>query len=131
MDSYEEESVAVDDHSVHEQLLALSLAAVQGRELPKTIQLKGLVQQNEVLILIDSGSSNTFINSVLAAKLQGEAVMDQPVNVKVADGALLQCKSHIPALEWHVQECSFISDAKVIPLGHYDMIVNLSNSKRY
>lgn len=53
----------------------------------------GTIQLLEVLILVDSGSSSTFISSCVAEKLKGASLLAEPVNVKVADGGLLQCSS--------------------------------------
>jgi hypothetical protein len=48
-----------------EEVLALSFAAVEGVQGKKTMRLQGLIQNHEVPILVDSGSSNTFIRAEL------------------------------------------------------------------
>jgi hypothetical protein len=60
-------SISSDDE---EELLSLSLSAVQGIQGPKTLKLQGLIQKQEILILVDSGSSSTFISSATATRLQ-------------------------------------------------------------
>ena len=47
------------------------------------------------------------------------------VDVQVANGAILQCTSHIPAAVWSVQGCTFSTDLKLLPLSSYDMILGL------
>ncbi|XP_044956875.1 uncharacterized protein LOC123407740 [Hordeum vulgare subsp. vulgare] len=49
----------------------LSKEALEGAESPMIMCLHGWVQQCEVLMLVDSGSSHSFINSSLAHQLQG------------------------------------------------------------
>jgi len=48
-----------------EQLAALSDQAFNGTMAPKTLQLRGWLGDQEVLLLIDSGSSSSFINKKL------------------------------------------------------------------
>ena len=85
----------------------------------------GTIQHKEVLILVDSGSSCSFISSNLAAKLQGVSSLSAPVTVKVADGGVLQCSSQCVGLQWETQGCTFTSDVKVLHLQHYDMIIGM------
>ncbi|CAN6343657.1 unnamed protein product [Urochloa humidicola] len=83
---------ASEDNS--EQLfLALSEAAVTGAEAPQTMRFQGMIQDKEVSILIDSGSSNTFVSSELAAQLKGVSLLKEPVMVKVANGEKMTCQS--------------------------------------
>ena len=89
------------------QLMSLSLAAVQGTSCPHTIQFRGSIQQHEVLIMLDSGSSNTFVSSALASQLQGLSHLTSPVAVKVADGGLLHYTSYFPVLQWETNGCLF------------------------
>jgi hypothetical protein len=48
----------------------LSLHAMSGQPHPKVIQLRALVQNQALVILVDSGSSHTFLNSAIVEKLQ-------------------------------------------------------------
>jgi hypothetical protein len=60
-----------------------------------------------VLILLDSGCSNTFVSASLAAKLSGLSKLQIPVAVKVADGGILRCDSYFASLQWETNGCSF------------------------
>jgi hypothetical protein len=52
------------------QLFAtISVAAVSGLPTPKTVCLKGSIQNIQIRILVDSGSSHTFISTQLASQL--------------------------------------------------------------
>lgn len=53
-------------------------------------------------ILLDSGSSHSFINTNLAAQLQGVVSLSLSLLVQVADGARLNCDTHFPDLVWSV-----------------------------
>jgi hypothetical protein len=55
----------------HEQLFfTISCEAMSGLEGPCTLTMKGMVQGREALILVDSGSTNTFINKAFVDILQ-------------------------------------------------------------
>jgi len=71
--------------------LTLSEAALTGADAPKTMRFKGSIQGQEVLILIDSGSSNTFVSAAVAEKLSGLSQLSQPLGVLVANGSKMQC----------------------------------------
>jgi hypothetical protein len=100
--------------------VSLSEAAVNGTEAPRSMRLVGTIQGQEVLILVDSGSSHTFISSTLAAQLSGSSVLHSDLWVKVANGATVCCTSQFREAKWEVQGYEFTSDFKVILLQHYD-----------
>jgi hypothetical protein len=47
------------------------------------------------------------------------------VKVQIANGGFLQCSGLFKQLQWSVQELSFSSDMKILPLGHFDMILGM------
>jgi hypothetical protein len=61
----------------------------------------------------------------VADKLEGVFPLPVPIQVKVANGAMLNCHSYIPCGIWSIQEYSFTSDIKVISLEHYDFIIGM------
>lgn len=107
--------------------LAISLAALNGHTTVSTMQFHGTVQGVPAKILLDSGSSHTFVSTDFSSnsKLFGQLHLHVPLSVKIADGQLLNCFSQFPQLEWSVQGCSFHSDAKILPLAHYDLIIGM------
>lgn len=119
-----DEEVASQHHS--EQLFcALSDSAVSGTEGPRTMKFQGSIQGLPILILIDSGSSHTFISSTVASKLSGHSQLPAPIGILVANGNYLQCTTQLLQAEWLVQGCCFQTDMKIIPLSHYDLIVGM------
>jgi hypothetical protein len=95
----EEESVDREDVSLQSDTDAAQLClfvseiAVTGKDSPKSMRLLGQIQGIEILMLVDSGSSNTFISAQLAAKMTGVSQLVQPLSVKVANGLSMQCQS--------------------------------------
>lgn len=65
---------ATEDSAVQGEeadLCSISRAAVEGSIGPRTIRLQGKIQKKEVLMLIDSGSSHSFVSTNFASQLTG------------------------------------------------------------
>jgi hypothetical protein len=71
-----------------EQVCSISMHALIGPAANTTgvIQLQAFIEHREVLLLVDSGSSTSFINSQLAAQMHGAKPLPQACKVNVADG---------------------------------------------
>ena len=87
------------------------------------MRLLGHVEGQEVLILVDSGSVGTFVSEQLAHKLQLSTISCPTAQFIAADGSPMACANRIPKLQWGVQGHLFVSDAGILPLKCYDMIV--------
>jgi hypothetical protein len=124
-----DEAPEVDTDSVEqsdEQLfLTLSVVAVSGSVAPRNMCFWGYLGNQPVRVLLDYGSSHTFISSVVASQVSNLQPMATPLTVQVANGQSLQCSLHILDAQWSIQHCQFTSDIKVLPLSSYDMILGL------
>jgi predicted aspartyl protease len=89
------------------------------------MKMKRKIQAEDVLILIDSGGSHTFVSEKVASKLVGIQALSVPVTVQVANGGQLNCTSYIPSASWSVSGYQFRTDMRVIPLQQYDLIVSM------
>uniref|UniRef100_A0A0A9HL31 Peptidase A2 domain-containing protein n=1 Tax=Arundo donax TaxID=35708 RepID=A0A0A9HL31_ARUDO len=107
------------------------MAAVTGKEAPKTMRVLGTIQGCDILILVDSGSSHTFISDRVVRHLSGVSAMEKSVQVKVADGNILQCYSELKNATWSIQSCTFQSDLKVLSLSCFDMILGMDWLETY
>jgi hypothetical protein len=96
----EEDIVSVSSKS--QLFLALSAHAVNGTEGPKTRRMQGQLQGVQITILVDSGSSHTFISEKLAQQCAGIAPLSTPIGVQVANGSKLTCTSYIPQGMWNM-----------------------------
>jgi hypothetical protein len=103
--------------------LCLSEAAVLGKEVAMPMKLMGRIQSTNIVILLDSGSSHTFISAKVAANLAGISGLPSSLSVKVANGARLSCTQQIQKAVWHIEGIPFTSDLKIIPLDHFDMVL--------
>ncbi|WVZ82304.1 hypothetical protein U9M48_029580 [Paspalum notatum var. saurae] len=109
-----------------EQLfMALSKAAVTGASGPRTMQFSGLIQGISIRILIDSGSTHSFLADSIAIQLSGISPLASAISVQVAGGGLLTCHSELVNASWSIQDVQFLSTLRVLPLQSYDLIVGM------
>nr|XP_034569779.1 uncharacterized protein LOC117834275 [Setaria viridis] len=117
--------ISAAQHQEDHLFLTLSSAAVSGIPAPRTLYLLGMLQGHMIRILVDSGSSHTFISEQLASQLVGIVPVQAPLSVKVANGQQLSCLHHIPDAVWSSNGLDFQSDMKLLPLSAYDVILGI------
>jgi hypothetical protein len=78
------------------------MAAISGTSSPRSMSLWRSLYDQSIHIIIDSGSSHTFVSDKLAAQLSSLIVTTSPLMVQVANGQILVCSSHIPQAQWQV-----------------------------
>jgi hypothetical protein len=66
------------------------------------MQFSGSIEGNDILILLDSGSSHSFISSTIAGKLADVRDLPSIVSVQVADGSSVTCSQEIPTAVWSI-----------------------------
>jgi len=78
-------SEPTSDESSDDEVFSLSQATMVGVQGRKTIKITGLVNSQEILILIDSGSSSSFLSEKTADTLQRALTSAPPIHVTVAN----------------------------------------------
>ena len=76
-------------------------------------------------MLIDSGSSHSFICDHLASLIKPWHLLAQPVKVQVANGEIITCTHELHNQIWGTQGITFCSTFKIIPLKGYDIILGV------
>ena len=108
-----------------ETAMAISKHALTGDKSTKAFQVHAWLQGHEILMLVDSSSSTSFVDAHLAAKLEGVVPLARAGRVKVAGGGELQCRASIPQCKWFSQGHEFVTDMKVLELGTYAAIFGM------
>uniref|UniRef100_A0ACD5XQA4 Uncharacterized protein n=1 Tax=Avena sativa TaxID=4498 RepID=A0ACD5XQA4_AVESA len=109
-----------------ESLMLLSTAACdQTKKSAKSMVLQVQIQGQQLLCLVDSGSSACFIDSEKARLISGRCPLLKPLLVKVAGGAVLQCTEQIPNCTWSSNGHEFTDSFCILPLKSYDGIIGL------
>jgi hypothetical protein len=78
-----EDQCVPEEEDSGDDLVVLSANAAQGTDSTKTVRMVGHVGGKEVIILIDSGSSHTFISEALASRWRDWSPMHTTMQVKV------------------------------------------------
>lgn len=84
-----------DSSDEDEAVFSLSQSAAVGVQGKKTVKLHGIVNSQEILILIDSGSSSSFISESTAHRLHCNITPALNVQVTVASGDKLQSNQQV------------------------------------
>lgn len=105
--------------------MAVSIQAMNDTEGFKTIRLRGHMNGKEVFMLVDSGSSHSFVDDRLAAHISPWQPLPQSVRVKVANGGVISCTHELSQQLWAVQGYTFCTTMKIIPLSGYDVILGM------
>jgi hypothetical protein len=121
--SDDEDSHKEQESDSEEELLSLSYATAEGIQGPKAMRFQGIINNREVLILVDSGSSSTFVSEALVQELKLPTTPISATTVTIADGGELSCDKMVPDLQWWSQGQTFESPAKVLAIKCYDLIL--------
>ena len=89
----------------------------------QTLKLLAQIGKHKVLLLVDSGSIGTFVSEQLVSRLKLKTTACEASTYKAADGGLMLCDQKVTQLPWFIQGHKFVSDAKVLPLKCYDLIL--------
>ncbi|XP_031104476.1 uncharacterized protein LOC116007955 [Ipomoea triloba] len=103
----------------------ISLYAMMGGEGLNTIKLLGAIGRQQLVILVDSGSTHSFLDPKLLTQLRIESERAHPLRVTVANGEQLICDSICKGMKWQVQEEWFEKDFRLLRLGGCDMVLGM------
>jgi hypothetical protein len=107
------------------RILSLSLATTSVKDTPKTIPFLGHIGDIEILVLLDSGSSASFLSSRVASTLPEVRPLYPPLRVQVIDGVQLTCSEQLLDVTWYIGGFPFSSYLKVLSLSNYDLILGM------
>jgi hypothetical protein len=116
--------------SIEEGVLAIFVAAVSGSEENRTIRMWASIHCQQVLVLVDLGSSASFMSEHLARVVKGMQLLQlqTPLRVKVSDGRYLMSKHVISGCQWYCGGVTFQIDFKLSSLDGYDQILGMFSS---
>ncbi|WVZ94744.1 hypothetical protein U9M48_040606 [Paspalum notatum var. saurae] len=98
--------------------MSISVWDANGTFGKQTITLSTFVGSHKVVMLVDSGSSHSFISEQLAE-------LAYPLEVRLANGAELLCSHELPCRSWWIQGHTFKTSFKILPLKCYDIILGM------
>jgi hypothetical protein len=101
----------------------LSLNAISGTTNEECMAVQALLKNQVMLVLVDSGTSTSFVNKQLVDRMGLKVQSCVPAKVKVANGEILISDPMVKSLEWWANGHTYQSDMRVLRLGSYDAIL--------
>ena len=103
--------------------LKLSMHAIQGKcKKNHSFTLTATMGNITATVLIDSGSTGTFMSPELAKKAHCQLVPNKKIRVMVANGDVIYSEFHSPKCEYELQGHKLLYNFRVLPLSGYDII---------
>lgn len=119
------DSPVSDEENSEINVITLSQVALKGIDAPRTMKFVGHIAGMDILALLDSGSSHSFISTVVAQSIQGITTTAKTLQVQVANGDNLQCSQELVNTTWTISGVSFTLTLIVLQLSTYDLIVGM------
>ncbi|KAD3640421.1 hypothetical protein E3N88_29644 [Mikania micrantha] len=120
-----EEDEEIEPQETTEETAEISLHAILGRPHPTTMKVHGKLQQTEVLILVDGGSTHNFISEVLVNEMKLETQLIEPFGVQTGNGDVIRCGRICKNLTIQVGELKINQDFHPFSLGGADLVLGV------
>jgi predicted aspartyl protease len=116
----DDEPIGGDDNEV-----TYTVCALAGYSNPQTMKVNGFLKRQQVTILIDTGSTNNFLDESIAQNLSIPTEDCEPFEVTLADGGTLTCKSKCSNVKLAVQDLELQADLYLLPIGDYKVVLGI------
>ncbi|KAF5471876.1 hypothetical protein F2P56_008640 [Juglans regia] len=104
----------------------ISLSEISGMPSANTMRLLGIIGQKEVEILIDSGSTHSFIDSSIALKTKLRVDTIKGMSVKIANGDMVHSEGYCSNVRTSIQGNQFYPSFYVLSLGGCDIVLGVN-----
>lgn len=111
--------------------LGLSLNALTDNDTYNTIWITGNCQGQNLIILINNGSTHNFIEESTIKELNAPTSKTTLLAVTVANGNVMLCGTHSPEFTWFMQSYEFKANLRVLKLGRHDIVLGVDWLKKY
>ncbi|KAL4342588.1 hypothetical protein GQ457_08G027580 [Hibiscus cannabinus] len=113
-----------------EEALEISINALNGCVGYTTLRIKGCIKGKSLNILIDSGSTHSFVIPKWA-KEGMEIVQTPPLAITIANGEKLYSNAKSKLLGWKMQGHNFKHDFRVLEMRGSDMVLGVDWMRRF
>lgn len=114
-------SPKLDDGSIPQ----VSLSAMTCISQPQTLKLKGHINKNNVVVLIDSGSTHNFLDATVAKRLNIFSIPLPNMKVMVANGKKIEKVGKCHKVKLQIQDFNLESSFFTVPLGGVDVVLGI------
>lgn len=110
------------DHTPLEEL-HISLNSLEDSDGTTTMRIFGACNQQTLHILIDSGSTISFIGAGVAKRLNCKLTPAKPLLVKVANGQQMRSDKRVDSFTWNMHEHQFCHTFRLLDTDCCDLIL--------
>ncbi|RRT51690.1 hypothetical protein B296_00018495 [Ensete ventricosum] len=89
------------------------------------MKVGGLLKHQPITVLIDTGSTNNFMNSKVATRMALHIKVCIKFDVKVVDSQILKCDQRCTQVKLLLQDQEIIVDFFLLPLDDYETLLGI------
>lgn len=123
--SVQKELNVIEVAGENQTVVELSINSVVGLSNPRTMKVKGLIQEKEVIVLIDCRATHNFISEKLVKELQLNTKETSNYGVILGSGIAIKGKGICEAVELMLGEWKVIDEFLPLELGGVDAILGM------
>ena len=112
-----------EDAEEEPQPTEVTVHAIAGYSNPQTMKVGGLLKQQPITVLIETGSTNNFQNSKVAVYMNLPIENCSRFVIKVVDGWILNCDRRCPQEKLLLQDQEIIADFFLLPLDDHEAML--------
>ncbi|GKD85199.1 gypsy/ty3 retroelement polyprotein [Tanacetum coccineum] len=120
-----EEEYIEEENPIPEEVLQVSLNALNGANSFQTLRITGKIRKHEVHILVDCGATRNFLDLNVAKQVGCKTNKTYPLEVAVGGGRKLISNVVCKNFEWQLQGETFYNDILILPLGGCEMVLGI------
>ncbi|KAL3504669.1 hypothetical protein ACH5RR_034510 [Cinchona calisaya] len=127
----EEEILKKCQEEGESEIMQISLHALTGAMTHKTIRIGGNIKGRRISILIDRGSSHSFVDKKLVREVWWNVRNTEAMIVLISNGEKIMSKGICRPLIWKMQQYEFKHPVRTLKLGESDMELGVDSSARF
>lgn len=120
-----EDETDEDEETSETDEAEITLQALTGWDTPQTLRTSVKTSGQNLVALIDSGSTHNFISEKVANRLNLQVSPTKEFKVQVADGHPLRCDGVYRAVTTVIESLTFAVDLYVLPLTGLDVVLGI------
>lgn len=103
----------------------ISFHALMGKLVPSTLKIAGSINGQEVIVLVDGGSTNNFIQSRLADHFKLTVQPSSHMRVTIGNGDALMCGGECSGVKLKMGDAIFAVDLILLPIYGADLVLGV------
>ena len=103
----------------------VSLSSVMGLTGPKTMRLAGIINEQDVVVMIDPGATHNFISKAAAQQLGLNPTENRSFGVTLGTGETVQGEGVCKGVVLDLQGVTIVEEFLILPLGSSDVILGI------